>query len=88
MPYILHIPGEQPHPLRWSGKHHQSSYGSGALLYEEGGTMLDGGIFRHLRDRRGAWLETDKPDLARMALHLTEDEFLAPYGARPASSRS
>jgi len=59
MPYVLHIPGAQPHALRWSDRHHRSSYGSAALLYQEGGAMLDGTMFRLLRDCRGAWLETD-----------------------------
>jgi hypothetical protein len=46
------------------------------LLYRNGKDMLDGATFRALRDERGAWLETDRPDRARRALALLASEDL------------
>ncbi len=86
MTYVLHIPGEQPHALRWTNRNPLSSYGSGALVYEKGTDILDGALFRYLRDHRGAWLETDSPDQARLALRLRFNEFLAPLGDAPSIS--
>ena len=76
MSYILHIPGEPPRALRWTTSHPASSYGSGVLLYRNGGELLDGATFRALRDTRGAWPETDRPDRARTALALMSTEAL------------
>lgn len=76
MPYILHIPGEPPKALRWTVHDSRSSYGAGVLVYRNSRDMLDGGTFRYLRDRRGAWLETDTPDRARLALALMQGESL------------
>lgn len=76
MPYTLHIPGERPRALRWNVKHAASSYGYGVLLYRNGKDILDGAAFRVLRDTRGAWLETDRPDRARSALALLSNESL------------
>lgn len=78
MPYILYVPGEAPHPLRWTDMHPEVAHGCGALVYEETGSLLSGDVFRHLRDSRGAWLETDRPDQTRWALNLTSGESLAP----------
>ena len=76
MAYILHIPGEPPVSLRWNIKHPLSSYGSGILMRRNGAEILDGAAFRMLRDSRGAWIETDRPDRARSALRLMQDESL------------
>lgn len=78
MPYHLHIPGEHPRALRWNVKHALSSYGHGVLVYRNGRDVLDGATFRALRDQRGAWIETDRPDRARSALGLMEAESLGP----------
>lgn len=74
MPYHLHIPGEPPKALRWTDRH--SSYVNGVLLFRGGSDILDGSSFRILRDTRGAWLETDKPDQARRALGMMVGESL------------
>lgn len=76
MPYVLHIPGEPDRALRWTTAHPASSYGGGVLLYRNGRDLLDGATFRALRDGRGAWLETDRPDRARRALALLQNESL------------
>ena len=76
MPYTLHIPGERPRALRWTVHDSRSSYGAGVLVYRNGRDALDGATFRLLRDRRGAWIETDRPDRARSALALMESESL------------
>lgn len=76
MPYKLHIPGEPSRALRWTVHDSRSSYGAGVLVYRNGRHALDGATFRLLRDQRGAWLETDRPDRARTALALFEDESL------------
>lgn len=76
MPYILHIPGERPRALRWTTAHPASSYGGGVLLFGKSSELLDGATFRALRDGRGARLETDRPDRARRALALMQDESL------------
>jgi hypothetical protein len=74
--YILHLPGEPPKALRWTTSHPASSYGGGVLLYRKGSGLLDGATFRSLRDCHGAWLETNRPDRARRALALMQDESL------------
>jgi len=76
MPYILHIPGERPRALRWTVHDSRSSYGNGVLIYRNSRDVLDGATFHLLRDRRAAWLETDRPDRARAALALMQDESL------------
>ncbi|HEU4986847.1 MAG TPA: hypothetical protein VFT89_07260 [Rhizobiaceae bacterium] len=76
MPYRLHIPGEPSRALRWTVHDSRSSYGAGVLVYRNSRDVLDGAIFRQLRDQRGAWLETDRPDRARSALALMQDESL------------
>ena len=76
MPYRLHTPGEAPRALRWTTAHPASSHGLGVLLYRNGADILDGAMFRLLRDSRGAWLETDRPDRARWALGLPTEESL------------
>lgn len=76
MPYKLHIPGEPPRALRWTVHDSRSSYGAGVLVYRNGRDVLDGATFRLLRDGRGAWLETDRPDRARSALGLMQEESL------------
>lgn len=76
MPYRLHIPGEPVRALRWTVHDSRSSYGAGVLVFRNGCDMLDGATFRVLRDHRGAWLETDRPDRARSALALMSDESL------------
>lgn len=76
MPYKLHIPGEPPKALRWTVHDSRSSYGAGVLVYRNSREALDGTSFRLLRDRHAAWLETDRPDRARAALGLMQDENL------------
>lgn len=76
MPYILHIPGERPRALRWTVHDSRSSYGAGVLVLRNSRDVLDGATFRMLRDQRGAWLETDRPDRVRSALTLMQDESL------------
>ena len=76
MPYALHIPGEPPKALRWTVHDPRSSHGAGALFYRNSRNVLDGATFRALRDGRGAWIETDRPDRARTALALMQDESL------------
>ena len=76
MSYILHIPGERPRALRWNVKHARSSYGRGVLLFGKSSEILDGAMFRALRDGRGAWLQTNRPDRARSALALSARESL------------
>ena len=82
MPYVLHIPGEASIPLRWTVYDSRSSYGAGVLLDRRGrpsimgSDILDGATFRALRDQRGAWIETDRPDRVRSALVLMSDESL------------
>ena len=76
MAYTLHIPGERPRALRWTVHDPRSRYGHGVLVYRNGRDLLDGATFRDLRDRLGAWLETDRPDRARSALDLMQDESL------------
>jgi hypothetical protein len=53
------------------------------LLFARTSDVLDGATFRQLRDDHGAWLETDRPDRARSALALMQDESLgdAPQGS-------
>ena len=74
MPYKLRIPGEPPQALRWTVHDARSSYGAGVLAYRNSRDCLDGATFRVLRDTRGAWIETDRPDRARSALALMQDE--------------
>lgn len=74
MPYHLHIPGEPPQALRWTVHDPRSSYGNGVLVYRNSRDMLDGAAFRDLRDRLGAWIETDRPERVRTALSLMQDE--------------
>lgn len=74
MPYILHIPGEPPKALRWTVHDPRSSYGNGVLIYRNSRDILDGATFRQLRDTRGAWIETDRPDRVKLALVLIQDE--------------
>lgn len=76
MPYTLHIPGERPRALRWTVHDARSSYGAGVLVYRNGRDVLDGATFRALRDSRGAWIETDRPERARSALALMQRESL------------
>lgn len=76
MPTTLHIPGERPRALRWTVHDSRSSYGAGVLVYRNSRDVLDGATFRALRDARGAWIETDRPDRARSALALLQDESL------------
>ena len=76
MPYKLHIPGEPPKALRWTVHDSRFSYGAGVLVYRNRRDILDGATFRDLRDTRGAWIETDRPDRARSALALMQDESL------------
>lgn len=76
MPYKLHIPGEPSQALRWTVHDSRSSYGNGVLVFRNGSEALDGLNFCILRDTRGAWLETDRPDRARSALGLMQDESL------------
>lgn len=76
MPYVLHIPGEPSRALRWTVHDSRSSYGAGVLVFRNSSDILDGATFRMLRDERGAWLETDRPDRARSALTLMQDESL------------
>lgn len=80
MPYTLHIPGERPRALRWNVKHALSRYGQGVLVYRNGRDLLDGATFRALRDGRGARIETDRPDRARSALGLMQEESLGDAG--------
>ena len=85
MAYTLHIPGEPSRALRWNVKHALSSYGKGVLVFRNGCDVLDGATFCALRDTRGAWIETDRPDRARAALGLRSDESLEafPDAGRP-----
>lgn len=76
MTYRLHVPGEMPKALRWTDQHALSRCGAGVLLFRGASDPLDGAAFRVLRDRRGAWIETDKPDQARRALGLPLGESL------------
>lgn len=76
----LHIPGERPRALRWTVHDPRSSYGAGVLVFRNGRELLDGATFRALRDGNGAWLETDRPDRARAALGLMQDESLSNHG--------
>lgn len=76
MPYKLHIPGEPSRALRWTVHDPRSSYGNGVLIYRNSRDVLDGFHFRLLRDTRGARLETDRPDRARSALGMMQDESL------------
>lgn len=80
MPHTLHIPGERPRALRWTVHDSRSSYGAGVLVFRNGRDILDGGTFRALRDHRGAWIETDRPDRVRSALALMEGESLGGTG--------
>lgn len=76
MPFTLHIPGEPSRALRWTVHDSRSSYGAGILVFRNNRDILDGATFRALRDGRDAWLETDRPDRARSALALMQDESL------------
>lgn len=76
MPYTLHIPGGPAKALRWTVHDARSRYGQGVLVYRNTADLLDGATFRDLRDRLGAWIETDRPDRARSALGLMGDESL------------
>lgn len=84
MPYRLHIPGGRTIALRWTDKDSRSSYGAGVLVERRGrpveefggADILDGAMFRALRDDQGAWIETDRPDRVRSALMLMQDEGL------------
>src|ERR1035438_834165 len=51
-------------PLRWS-RHHSASHNGIGVLLDANETVLDGFMFRHLRDTLAAWIETDEP--ARVA---------------------
>lgn len=82
MPYILHVPGSRPRHLRWTVHDTRSSCGNGVLLFRNTSDLLDGAAFRALRDRAGAWIETDHPERARNALGFREEESLGePRGA-------
>lgn len=76
MPYKLHIPGEPSRALRWTVHDSRSSYGAGVLVFRNSSEVLDGMNFRYLRDVKGAWIETDRPDRVRSALALLQDESL------------
>ena len=76
MPYKLHIPGEPSRALRWTIHDSRSSYGAGVLVFRNSKDILDGLNFRYLRDSKGAWIETDRPDRVRSALVLMQDESL------------
>lgn len=82
MAYRLHIPGELPKALRWTVHDPRSSYGHGVLIYRNGRDILDGATFRALRDRAGAWIETDHPDRVRGALGLFAGESLGQSSGR------
>lgn len=83
MPYKLHIPGEHSRSLRWTQHDSRSSYGAGVLVFRNSSEMLDGLNFRYLRDAKGAWIETDRPDRVRSALTLLDGESLG----KPIKSR-
>lgn len=76
MPYKLHIPGERPRSLRWTQHDSRSHYGAGVLVFRNSSDILDALNFRYLRDSKGAWIETDRPDRVRSALSLLRDESL------------
>ena len=83
MGHKLHIPGERSRALRWTVHDARSSYGAGVLVHRNGRDVLDGATFRALRDERGAWIETDRPDRVRRALALMEHESLGSAGGKP-----
>lgn len=68
----LHVPGAPPRALRWTNQHPNATH-AGVLLFRHSGEILDGARFRELRDA-GAWIETDRPERVRRALHLAPDE--------------
>lgn len=76
MPTTLHVPGEPSRALRWTVHDSRSSYGAGVLVYRNSRDLLDGATFRLLRDSKGAWIETERPDRVRAALTLMQDESL------------
>lgn len=79
MPDTLHIPGEPSRALRWTVHDSRSHYGAGVLVFRNSSDILDSLNFRYLRDSKGAWIETDRPDRVRSALKLLQDESLGGY---------
>jgi hypothetical protein len=59
--------------LRWTDHHPSSHYGIGVLL-DSKGEVVDGFFFRFLRDRLGAWIESDDPGRLASALGVPPDE--------------
>lgn len=76
MAYKLHVHSAPPRALRWTVHDSRSRYGQGVLVYRNTSDVLDGATFRVLRDTLGARLETDRPDRARAAMGLMQDESL------------
>lgn len=59
--------------LRHTTHHPASSYGIGVLIDYKNQAM-DGFMFRYLRDRVGAWIETDDPEVVFAATGLPPGE--------------
>jgi hypothetical protein len=59
--------------LRWTDHHPAAHFGAGVLL-DFKSEVIDGFMFRHLRDTVGAWLETDDAPRIASALGVPDDE--------------
>ena len=59
--------------LRWIDDHPASHYGAGVLLASNN-YVIDGVMFRHLRDSVGAWIDSDDPERIARALGVPWDE--------------
>ncbi len=61
--------------LRWTEHHPASHYGLGVLLAPNN-EVLDGFMFRHLRDSIGVWIKSDDPERVAGALGIGKEELL------------
>lgn len=59
--------------LRWTDHHPASHYGAGVLLAGNN-EVLDGMMFRYLRDSVGAWIDCDDPERVARALGVPWEE--------------
>ena len=71
-------------PLRWTDHHPASHYGIGVIL-SSNNEVIDGMMFRFLRDSIGAWIDSDDPDRCASALGVPRDE---PGIGKPVASKT
>jgi hypothetical protein len=70
---VLLVHMGQEYELKIATDHPKSFCGS-PVLVRQGGGIVDGGLFRVLRDREGATIRTDRPRSVAQALGVPDDE--------------